>query len=253
MPSVPNVTNVPNVLDVLLVVAFAVVLPLWSHFVSWPRHERAVDAGDPSARSRIYVRTMIEQWLLVIAAAVLCVMGRRTPDALWLVAPSGWRAWVGFTLSLGYAALVVIQARMISARPQSLARLRDRLQPLRALIPHTAGEVRLFMPLAVTAGICEEFLFRGYLVWVLAFWMGVIPAAIVSMVAFGLAHGYQGGNFGFRAFVIGVVFGVLALVTRSLLPGMVLHAVIDLGGGWVTYAAMRGGTEPAKAPNGLAA
>jgi hypothetical protein len=33
--------------------------------------------------------------------------------------------------------------------------------------------------------------------------------------------------------------GLLALVTGSLLPGMALHALIDLGSGWITYMAMR--------------
>jgi len=42
----------PNVFDVLLVLAFAVLLPMWSHFILWPRHERAVDTGDVRARSR---------------------------------------------------------------------------------------------------------------------------------------------------------------------------------------------------------
>ena len=243
----------PNVFDVLLVVGFAVVLPLWSHFVSWPRHERAVDAGDQGARSRVYVRTIVEQWLFSFVAMALCVRGGRSLDSLWLGTPVGWRAWIGIALPLAYIALVFVQARMIAARPGSLVKLRERLHPLRGLIPHTAGEFRLFVPLAVTAGICEEFLFRGYLVWVLAFWMGVIPAAIVSMIVFGLAHGYQGGKFGFRAFGAGVAMGVLALVTHSVLPGMVLHAVIDLGGGWVTYMAMRGGSGPVKVPNGVAA
>src|SRR5436190_14510866 len=127
------------------------------------------------------------------------------------------------------------------------------MQPLRALIPHTRGEFRLFMPLAVTAGICVEFLFRGYLVWVLAAWIGVLPAAIASMVLFGLGHGYQGGKFGFRAFSVGVVLGVMALVTSSLLPGILLHAAIDLGSGWITYMAMSRGAEPARVPCGAAA
>src|SRR4029077_13742463 len=122
--------------------------------------------------------------------------------------------------------------------------LRAKIQPLAALIPHTSGEYRLFVPLAVTAGICEEVLFRGYLIWVLQLVIGLIPAAIVSMVVFGLGHGYQGGKFGFRAAIAGVAMGVLALVTRSLLPGMLLHAAIDLGSGWITYAAMSRGEEP---------
>ena len=246
----------PNALDVLLMVVIAALVPMWSHFVSWPRHVRAVDAGDPRARSRIYVRTAIEEWVLTLAAVALSIAGRRSLGALWLLPPVGWRAWVGFGLVLGYGVLMLLQARAIEAKPASLARLRDRLQPLRALIPHTPGEMRLFVPLAVTAGICEEFLFRGYLVWVLAFWIGVLPAAIASMVVFGLAHGYQGGKFGFRAFATGVALGVLALVTRSVLPGMALHAAIDLGSGWITYRAMNSAVEQsasgASAPEGVA-
>ena len=44
------------------------------------------------------------------------------------------------------------------------------------------------MPLCFTAGICEELLFRGYLVWVLKAWIGLGAAAGVIMVIFGLAH-----------------------------------------------------------------
>jgi hypothetical protein len=45
--------------------------------------------------------------------------------------------------------------------------------------------------------------------------------------------------------------GLLALVTGSLLPGMVLHALIDLGSGWITYMAMR--TRPVRPASDAAA
>jgi membrane protease YdiL (CAAX protease family) len=243
----------PNLIDVLLVLVFAVLWPLLSHFVIWPKHVLAVDAGDKSARSRMYVRTLIEEWGLTIAAVALFAANARSFGSLWLGAPSGWRAWAGFALPVGYGVLVILQGLAIGNNVKALTRLRAKLQPLRALIPHTPGEFQLFVPLAVTAGICEELLFRGYLVWVLTFWIGLIPAAIVSMIAFGLAHGYQGGKFGFRAFAVGVVLGVMALVTRSLLPSMLLHAAIDLGSGWITYAAMSRGEAAPKVPNGVAA
>jgi len=242
----------PNVFDVLLVLAFAVLLPMWSHFILWPRHERAVDAGDVRARSREYVRTIAAEWALVAAAVVLMIVNGRSLSGLWLAPPVGWRA-AGYALPVVYAVLVLVQARAIASKPAALAKLRAKWQPLRALIPHTPGEYRLFALLSITAGFCEEFLFRGYLVWVLQLVMGLIPAAIVSMVLFGLAHGYQGGKFGFRAAMAGVAMGVLALVTRSLLPSMLLHAVMDLGGGWVTYMAMSRGEEPTRVPNGAAA
>jgi membrane protease YdiL (CAAX protease family) len=242
----------PGILDLALVVLFAALWPLHAHFVVWPRHVRAVAAGDPRARSRMYARTIVEQWLLAAAALALCLRAGRSLGALGLHAPEGWRLVVGIALPLAYAVLMALQIPAIARSPATRARLRGKLAALKPLLPHTAGEMRLFVPLSITAGICEEWLFRGYLVWVLMPWLGLLGAAAASMVAFGLAHGYQGGKFGMRAFAAGVVMGLIALATRSILPGMALHAFVDLGSGYVTHLAMREG-QSAGEPAGAAA
>ena len=232
----------PGPLDLALVVLFAAVWPLAEYFVFWPRHLRRIEAGDPLARSSAYTRGLWEQWLLTAAVVGVMLYAGRSLDVIGLRLPTGWRLWLGLGLPLAYGMLAIAQGRALATRPASLAKLRARLTPLRALIPHTAAEYRLFMPLSVTAGICEELLFRGYLVWVLQHWLGQWPAAVTSMVIFGLAHMYQGRTFGVRAFFAGVAMGLLAIGTGSLLPGMALHALIDLISGWITYMAMR---EPA--------
>jgi membrane protease YdiL (CAAX protease family) len=240
----------PGWLDVALIVLFAAVWPLVEYFYLWPRHVRAVDAGDPNARSRTYVRTLWEEWLLAAAVVAVMLYAGRSLSVLFLGVPHGWRLWLGAGLPAVYGALIVVQGRALAAKPASLVKLRARLQPLRALIPHTAGEFRLFVPLSFTAGICEELLYRGYLVWALQHWIGLWAAAGVSMVVFGLAHAYQGRQFAVRALYAGVGMGLLALVTGSLLPGMALHALIDLGSGWITYMAMR--ERPAGPASGVA-
>jgi membrane protease YdiL (CAAX protease family) len=161
-------------------------------------------------------------------------------STLGLRAPHGWIFGAAMFLALLYAVLIVIQARQLAASPRAQARLRARLEPLRALIPHSPGEFRLFLLLSVTAGVCEELLFRGYLVWVLRSWIGLWGATCVSMVVFGLGHAYQGAKHGIRAFFAGVAMGLLALAAGSILPGMLLHALIDLGSGWITHIAVRG-------------
>ena len=228
----------PNGLDAALAVLFAAVWPLLEYFWLWPAHVRAVDAGDPRARSRAYVHTVVEQWLLAAAVLALALAFRRPAAWFGLTMPGGWRLALGFGLPLVYGVLVTLQGRALSARPKSLAKLRAKLQSLRALIPHTPGEFRRFVALCFTAGFCEELLYRGYLVWALRPALGLYPAAAASMVMFGLAHLYQGAKFGVRAFYAGVAMGLLALVTRSVVPGMVLHALVDLAGGWITYQAM---------------
>ena len=229
----------PGLLDLALIALFAAVWPLAEYFWLWPRHVRAVDAGDVNARSNAYMRTLIEEWLLAAAVIAVTLRAGRPLDELGLRMPEGWRLWLGVALPTVYGALVLTQGRVLARKPASLAKLRQKLQPLRALVPQTPGEYRRFVPLCFTAGICEELLFRGYLVWVLQAWIGLWAAAGVSMVVFGLAHAYQGRKFGVRAFYAGAAMGVLALVTRSLLPGMALHALIDLGSGWIMYMAMR--------------
>src|SRR5438132_1664309 len=231
----------PHVIDIALVVLFTAVWPLVEYFWLWPRHLRAVTAGDPGARSLAYARTLIEEWALAGAVMALTLSSARPFASLGLRVPEGWRLWLGALLPATYLVLVVMQGRALAAKPQAQARLARKLEPLRALIPHTLEEYRLFVPLCLTAGVCEELLFRGYLVWVLQAWIGLLPAALVSMVAFGLAHAYQGFKFGVRAFFAGVAMGVLALATGSVLPGMALHALIDLGSGWIIYSAIRAG------------
>ncbi len=225
----------PGPLDVAVVLLFAVAWPLLEHFYTWPHHVRAVDAGVPTARTRAYQRTILEQWTLTTLAAAALWFGGRSLADVWLVVPDGWRLWLGAVLPVAYVVVVWVQARALFDSPRSLAKLRASLTPLRALIPHTREEYAWFRPLAVTAGICEEFLFRGYLVWVLAAWIGVWAAAGVSMVIFGLAHSYQGRTFAVRALLAGIGMGLLALATGSVLPGMALHAGIDLAGGWITH------------------
>jgi len=234
--------------DVALVLLFAAAWPLLDYFYTWPRHLRAVNGGDLGARTRAYVRMIFEQWGLVAVTVYVMLSAGRSLDVLWLRPPTGWRAGVGFALPLAYLALIVIQSAALAKKPDSLAKLRTRLRALRALIPHTPIEYGLFMGLSVTAGICEEFIFRGYLVWVLQHWLGLGGAAAASMVIFGLAHGYQGRAFAMRAFFAGVAMGLLALLTGSILPGMLLHALIDMGSGTVTYMANRSGGETGVGP-----
>ena len=230
----------PGPFDVALVILFAALWPLAEYLWLWPCHVRSVEAGDAGARSRAYARILVEEWALAAGVLALTLWRARPLATLGLGMSAGWRLWLGVALPVVYSFLWVSQVRALMARPQALAKLRGKVAPLRALVPHTAAEFRLFVPLSFTAGICEELLFRGYLVWVLQAWIGPWPAALVSMVAFGLGHAYQGRKFAMRAFFTGVGMGLLALITGSILPGMALHALIDLGSGWIVNTALRG-------------
>src|SRR5436190_2198798 len=70
-------------------------------------------------------------------------------------------------------------------------RIRERLAPVARLMPTQTSDFRLFAALACTAGLCEEFLFRGYLAWVAALLLPFPVAPAAQALVFGICHAYQ--------------------------------------------------------------
>lgn len=100
---------------------------------------------------------------------------------------------------------------------------------IRKLIPTTSAERFALIPLAFTAGFCEEFLYRGYLLNLAAsvtksLWLGLL----ISSILFGFAHLYQGRKGVIGTSIGGLLFGLVFLASRSLLPGQLLHTAMDL-------------------------
>jgi hypothetical protein len=80
----------------------------------------------------------------------------------------------------------------------------------------------------VTAGFCEEFIFRGYLLKQFYAITGSDAAAVaIQAVCFGIAHSYQGVKSMVTITVYGALFGILAVYRKSLRPGMIQHAMQD--------------------------
>jgi uncharacterized protein len=99
---------------------------------------------------------------------------------------------------------------------------------LRNMLPRTSTEIALWISLSLTAGFCEELIFRGYLFRQFSA-LTQSPAAglILQGIAFGAGHGYQGWKLMLLITVYGCMFGLLAQWRRSLRPGMITHALQD--------------------------
>lgn len=88
--------------------------------------------------------------------------------------------------------------------------------------------------LTLTAGFCEEVIFRGYLQRQFgALTRSVAGGIVLQGIAFGASHGYQGWKFMLLISVYGTTFGLLAWWRSSLRPGMIAHFVQDAVGGIV--------------------
>ncbi len=101
------------------------------------------------------------------------------------------------------------------------------------LLPITPFELLLFLPLAFTAGFCEELIFRGYFLQQFFSYTGSTVAALCLQAAiFSLAHGHNQTAAGFAdKFIAGLVFGMLALWRKSLVPCIMAHVWLDFSPG----------------------
>src|SRR5712692_4241614 len=167
------------------------------------------------------------------------------------VAVVAWRAWAhGFTASqlgltihdrtnvlvasiVGAATIAALQwlnlrrvGRIPVAARRSLQAIAERI------VPQSTVELLPYLALAITAGLCEEFLYRGFAMAVfnhvgLQAWAVVL----VSSVLFGLAHSYQGRGGIVTTLLIGFILGTSRLAYDSLVPAIFWHSAVDVVAG----------------------
>jgi membrane protease YdiL (CAAX protease family) len=129
----------------------------------------------------------------------------------------------------------------VARSSESRATLRQQIGKLATLLPHTRTELAWFGGVSLTAGFCEEFLFRGYFIWVFAQWLGWWGAAALSLAIFASGHAFQGWNNALRTGIIGAIFTLAVAIFDSLWPAIALHALFDFGQGTIAWLALREG------------
>jgi membrane protease YdiL (CAAX protease family) len=97
------------------------------------------------------------------------------------------------------------------------------------LNPRGLVEVTLWVIMSMTAGFCEELVYRGYLQkQFLALTKSAALAVLAQAILFGVGHWYQGTRQVITITVLGALFGILAHWRKSLRPGMISHAWSDV-------------------------
>lgn len=103
-----------------------------------------------------------------------------------------------------------------------------------SLLPEGPVEAILWTALSISAGFCEELLFRGYLQQQFRALTGSLPLAVaMQAVLFGVAHGYQGLAPTISIAAYAALLGAVAAWRQSLRPGMIVHAWTDIFSGLV--------------------
>jgi uncharacterized protein len=216
------------------VVALLVLETIFEWKCYCPRCVQAIRAGVPGARGNLYRYEIGALWMTTLFVLMLWIVRARPWSALWFGSVVPWRLSIGILAAAIVVALLLLQLRRVQkalTRPKAVARLRKQLEFATAIVPETSGERRAFWLVSITAGICEEILFRGFLMWLIAAWTDLLVAVIISSLLFGCMHIYLGAAQVPKTAIVGLLLAIIVVASGSLWPAIVIHAAVDLNAG----------------------
>lgn len=184
---------------------------------------------------QLYLPIFISEWLLF--GYVVYGIRRRGVTLRELVGPR-WSSPAKFFLDLAIAIGFIAISLIILGLVGHLIRVEPSLDAVRFMAPIGVSQMVMWLLLSLTAGICEETIFRGYLQRQFTDWMNsAVAGVVISGAIFGACHIYQGGKHAILIAVFGMLFGTLTVLRRSLRPGMIAHALQDsVAGLAISYA-----------------
>jgi membrane protease YdiL (CAAX protease family) len=189
----------------------------------------------------IYLTLLAMDWALLY----YCWAGvRRYGGNLWEISGGRWKSWKSVAVDLAialpfwalwegvaYGTHWLIQPRLAAS---AAARTVD------SLLPKSLTEIMIWIAVSITAGICEEMVFRGFLQRQFHALTGNIAVAVFAQgVVFGLFHAYQGWRNVVVISVLGVLYGALAAWRGNLRVNIVTHAWGDVWEGWLKFVVWR--------------
>ena len=213
--------SAPALVLVGLITAYLLLVePLWGKRM-FEVLKRDRDA-DPGAYVRFFGIGMAVFWGLTGLAALAVLL---SPGAAWahlgLHGDIDWGTLAGILVGFAVAAVAFTLLERRKAAPVS-----PTLDPM---LPRTSRERWCAVGTSVTAGVCEEIIFRGLLIAVgVSLGLPLYVAAGLALAAFTFAHLYQGARDMMFVGLLGLALTYLYLSTGSLIVPIILHVLVDL-------------------------
>jgi membrane protease YdiL (CAAX protease family) len=193
---------------------------------------RKLSELDVLPRTQAYISSIASLWALALITLGVSRWSGYRPAQLGLVAAGSLR-----TAALAAILTAAVIALLFLFRYAGMREARV----VRELLPVSPRDRLLFIGVSLTAGVCEEIIFRGFLIHVLSAATGSITVALVlSCGAFGVSHAYQQPAGALRATLIGLILAVPLLLDGSIVAAIIAHAAVDiLSGLWLAKYLLR--------------
>ena len=187
--------------------------------------------------------SMADKKKFYLANAGVLWIGAIMVFLLWLLAwrplsEMGFRAPIVDTLVIALTALFVVAYIIETYTEINREGNEEEIKKSAAFLPQNSQEYFYFVLLSFSAGICEEIVYRGFLVnyimtiiddRVIGFNMAVIFPAVI----FGVVHMYQGMKSVLKIGIMSLLFSTIFIFSQSLLIVIILHTAVDVVSGFI--------------------
>lgn len=228
----------------LLIVFLLTYEPIYGYF-DYQKFTARVRVN-PIERVRYYKKVMIGLWVPTLFILGMVLLGPLTFTDLglggihWDTQTLGpWTTYIAFGLGIIYLLILIyyvigsrvsakLRNKLIQAQEQELAK-----NQFTDIMPVSKEDKKVWTFVSWTAGITEEIIYRGFLIFALTLLfptMSIWIVLVASSFIFGLAHTYQGLGNVVRTSLIGLFFAILYIGLGSIIPLIVLHFLIDYVG-----------------------
>jgi uncharacterized protein len=207
--------------DHLLVLIFAVLAP-YHGWRNYPKFLEMLKQDPVATRRGVYLGNIVALWGITLLVLGAWFYADRPAAYLGLTPVMELPALISLAIVIFIIGLAILFYRIVMRLDKKY-----NWTFVPELLPRSKPELWLFLLLSATAGITEEILFRGYLIWYLNQFGNVAFAVLGSSIIFAMAHAYQGVKAIAVIFPVGLLFAFLYLYSGSLLPPMLLHAAVN--------------------------
>jgi len=216
-----------HIVDHAFILLLFLVQPIYGAIESRRILARA-KAGEPVDRIQFYRQTIQVEWVFLGVLMLFWSELERPFAALGFVPTNNYALLIGIPLiGIMVAALIhgfhKVKRADAEKRAEHIAELGD----LAMYLPHNDRERNYFTAVSLTAGIVEEIVYRGFVIWYFGLVMPIWWAVVVSSVLFGLGHSYQGVKGAVRCGLAGLGFGAFYVITGSIWLPIVAHILLD--------------------------
>ena len=230
-PDAVNAGAALNGLDIALLCWICLGWPIYSFYAvrAYPV-ERLREM--PNARMNAYTFSMIQLWTICLAILAIWSWADRDFKELGFQhALNGVTGIVWGLVVIGIA-LTFRQYHRVKTHPPTRDKLARELDAIgdytKFLMPESQAEYGRAMMVALTAGITEEIIFRGYLIWALSLWIHPWAAGLASVTLFVILHLYQNKTGLIQVALFAAITTGLFLACGSLYPVIALHIMVDV-------------------------